>query len=78
MKIIHRITPNPELMTEWADKSATLYLAATIYYWIEKTIGHTSNMRKKGKHLQSEAHSTEMVYKQVYLQRRHHHTKEEV
>ena len=33
-------------MTEWADESATLYLAATIYYWIEKMIWHTSNMRK--------------------------------
>ena len=33
-------------MTEWADESATLYLAVTIYYWIEKMIGCTSNMRK--------------------------------
>ena len=45
-KIICRITPNPELMTEWADKSATLYLATTIYYWIKKTIGNISNMKK--------------------------------
>ena len=33
-------------MTEWADESATLYLTATIYYWIEKMIGCTSNMKK--------------------------------
>ena len=45
-KIIHCITLNPDLMKDWADKSATLYLATTIYYWIEKTIGHTSNMKK--------------------------------
>ena len=33
-------------MTEWADESATLYLTVTIYYWIQKMIRCTSNMRK--------------------------------
>ena len=46
MKIICCITLNPDLMKEWADESATLYLIATIFYWVEKTIRHTSNMKK--------------------------------
>ena len=38
MNIICCITPNPNLMKEWANESATLYLTATIYYWLENTI----------------------------------------
>ena len=45
VKIIHQITPNPELMKDWAEDSMTLYLVATIYYWLEKIITKTSNMR---------------------------------
>ena len=45
VKIICQITPNPELMKDWAGNSTTLYLAATIYYWLEKVITKTSNMK---------------------------------
>ena len=45
-KIVHRITPNPDLMKDWAEDSATLYLAATLYYWFEKVIVKSSNMKR--------------------------------
>ena len=32
-------------MKDWAEDSATLYLAGTIYYWLEKVITKTSNMK---------------------------------
>ena len=32
-------------MKDWAEGSATLYLAGTIYYWLEKVITKTSNMK---------------------------------
>ena len=32
-------------MMDWAEDSMTLYLAATIYYWLEKIITKTSNMK---------------------------------
>ena len=46
VKIVHQVLPNSDLMKDWADDSATLYLVATIYYWIEKTISKLSNMKK--------------------------------
>ena len=39
------LTPDPKLMKDWAEDSATLYLAGTIYYWLEKVITKTSNMK---------------------------------
>ena len=44
-KMVCHITPNPNLMKDWADDSATLYLAATLYYWFEKIITKSSNMK---------------------------------
>ena len=44
-KIVHQITPNPDKMSEWLEDSATLYLAATIFYWMEKAVAKTSNMK---------------------------------
>ena len=44
-KILHLLAPNPKLMKDWAEDSATLYLAATIYYWLEKVITKTSNIK---------------------------------
>ena len=32
-------------MKDWAEDSAMLYLAGTIYYWLEKVITKTSNMK---------------------------------
>ena len=37
-KIICQLAPNPELMKDWVEDSATLYLAGTIYYHLEKVI----------------------------------------
>ena len=45
VKIVHQLTPDPELMKDWAEDSATLYLAGTIYYWLEKVITKTSNIK---------------------------------
>ena len=44
-KIICWIAPNPEKMTEWSEDSATLYLAATIFYLMEKAVAKASNMK---------------------------------
>ena len=44
-KIVCQIAPKPELMKNWVEDSMTLYLAATIYYWLEKVITKTSNMK---------------------------------
>ena len=45
-KMVCQITPNPNLMKDWADDSVTLYLAATLYYWFEKIITKCSNMKQ--------------------------------
>ena len=45
-KMAHHITPNPDLMKDWADDSVTLYLAATLYYLFEKIITKSSNMKQ--------------------------------
>ena len=44
-KMVRHITPNPDLMKDWVDDSVTLYLAATLYYWLEKIITKSSNMK---------------------------------
>ena len=44
-KILCQLAPNPELMKDWAEDSATLYLVETIYYWLENVITKTSNMK---------------------------------
>ena len=44
-KMVHCIAPNPNLMKYWVDDSVTLYLAATLYYWFEKIIMKSSNMK---------------------------------
>ena len=44
-KMVHCIAPNPNLMKDWADDSATLYLATTLYYWFEKITTKSSNMK---------------------------------
>ena len=45
-KMVCHITPNPNLMKDWVDDSVTLYLAATLYYWFEKIITKSSNMKQ--------------------------------
>ena len=45
-KMVHCITPNPNLMKNWVDDSATLYLATTLYYWFKKIITKSSNMKQ--------------------------------
>ena len=45
VKIVCQIAPNPNKMTEWLEDSATLYLAATIFYLMEKSVAKTSNMK---------------------------------
>ena len=45
-KLIHHITPNPNLMKDWVDDSVTLYLATTLYNWFEKIIMKSSNMKQ--------------------------------
>ena len=32
-------------MTKWSEDSATLYLAVTIFYWMEKAVAKNSNMK---------------------------------
>ena len=44
-KMVHCITPNPDLMKDWVDDSLTLYLATTLYYWFKKIITKSSNMK---------------------------------
>ena len=44
-KIVCWITPNPDKMTEWSEDSATLYLAATTFYLMEKAVAKASNMK---------------------------------
>ena len=44
-KIVCQIAPNPNKMTEWSEDSATLYLAATIFYLMEKAVAKNSNMK---------------------------------
>ena len=44
-KIVHQILPNPDEMTKWSEDSATLYLAVTIFYWMEKAVAKNSNMK---------------------------------
>ena len=44
-KIVCKIAPNPDKMTQWLEDRATLYLAATIFYWMEKAVAKTSNMK---------------------------------
>ena len=43
-RIVKRISPDPEGMKDWGEDSATLYLAATYTYYIQKAICGTSNM----------------------------------
>ena len=45
-KMVCCIAPNPDLMKDWADDSVTLYLATTLYYWFEKIIRKSSNMKQ--------------------------------
>ena len=45
-KMVHHITPNPDLMKDWVDDSVTLYLATTLYYWFEKIITKSRNMKR--------------------------------
>ena len=49
--IVKKIVLNPEMMQEWADDSATLYIAATLHYLIKKTILRSSNMTTRAKML---------------------------
>ena len=44
-KMVHFIAPNPNLMKDWVEDSTTLYLATTLYYWFEKIIMKSSNMK---------------------------------
>ena len=46
VKIVCHIAPNPDLMKDWVEDSMTLYLAATLYYWFEKIIVKSSNMKQ--------------------------------
>ena len=43
--IVQKITPNLELIKDWADDSTKLYAAATLHYFIKKTILGSSNMK---------------------------------
>ena len=45
VKMICCIAPNPDLMKDWVEDSVTLYLATTLYYWFEKIIMKSSNMK---------------------------------
>ena len=40
-----QVTPDPDYMKPWTDESATLYLAATMYYVIRKAMGVQGNMK---------------------------------
>ena len=46
VKMVCHIAPNPNLMKDWAEDSVTLYLATTLYYWFEKIIMKSSNMKQ--------------------------------
>ena len=45
-KMFCHIAPNPDLMKDWVNDSVTLYLATTLYYWFEKIIMKSSNMKQ--------------------------------
>ena len=48
-KIVELITLDPKLMEEWADDSATLYVAAGLYYYIRKAVMGSGNMKETSK-----------------------------
>ena len=58
-KIIRKILPDSGQLTQWAENSATLYLAATIHYYVRQAISKQGNM----KDLAKEFHVKLMVLK---------------
>ena len=47
--IVVKISPNPAELSHWGDEVATLYLAATLAYYIQRAISGTSNMKTMAK-----------------------------
>ena len=43
------ISPDPEYMKPWANKSATLYLATTLHYVLRKAVVGMENMKQTAK-----------------------------
>ena len=48
-KIIRNISPDSGQLTQWAENSAGLYLAATIHYYVRWTICKQGNMKDLAK-----------------------------
>ena len=51
-QIIRKILPNLTQLTQWAENSATLYLAATIHYYMRKAISRQGSMKDLAKQFQ--------------------------
>ena len=48
-KIIRNISPDSGQLTQWAENSTTLYLAATIHYYVRQAISKQDNMKDLAK-----------------------------
>ena len=44
-QIIRKVLPDSKQLTQWAENSATLYLVATIHYYVRKAISRQGNMK---------------------------------
>ena len=47
--IVAKISPNPAELSHWDDEAVTLYLAATLVYYIQRAILGMSNMKTMAK-----------------------------
>ena len=63
--------PNPDKMTECSEDSATLYLAVTIFYWMEKAVAKTSNMKHMGRKFRVHLSGLHQLHQWKDLQGRH-------
>ena len=62
-KMVCCIAPNPNLKKDWVEDSMTVYLAATLYYWFQKIIMKSSNMKGVVGQFQSATQRTLQVHK---------------
>ena len=50
--IVAKISPNPAELSHWGNEVATLYLAATLVYYMQRAISGMSNMKTMAKKFQ--------------------------
>ena len=51
-QIIRKVLPDLKQLTQWAENSATLYLVATIHYYVRKAISRQGSMKDLTKQFQ--------------------------